>query len=72
MADTDKEEGDAAIPGIYQQFIQDFSHIVQPLFQLTGNVEFQWGEEQEEAFQELQQQIIESPVLILADDLKPF
>jgi len=37
----------------YQRFIQDFSHIVQPLFQLTGNVEFEWGKEQEEAFQEL-------------------
>ena len=35
-------------------------------------MEFKWEEEQEEAFQELQQWITQSPVLILADDSKPF
>ena len=56
----------------YRRFIQDFSHIAQPLFRLTGNVEFEWGKEQEEAFQDLRRRIIESPVLILANDSKPF
>ena len=35
-------------------------------------MEFKWGEEQQSAFQELRNRIISSPVLILADDSKPF
>jgi hypothetical protein len=38
----------------YQQFIQDFSHHVWPLFDLTGkNAPWTWGEAQQTAFNEL-------------------
>jgi hypothetical protein len=37
----------------YRWFIKDYSHIARPLFDLMGNIEFKWKEEQEQAFREL-------------------
>ena len=56
----------------YRRFIQDYSHIAQPLFLLTGKKEFKWGEEQADAFRALKESITTSPVLALADDSKQF
>jgi hypothetical protein len=56
----------------YRRFIRDYSHIARPLFDLTGKAEFKWGEEQEAAFQDLKARITSSPILILADETKPF
>jgi hypothetical protein len=38
----------------YHQFIQDFSHIACPLYDITGNTPWQWEKPQWEAFKELQ------------------
>jgi hypothetical protein len=56
----------------YRCFIRDYSHIARPLFELTGNADFKWGEEQEAAFQDLKSRIMSSPILILADEMKHF
>jgi hypothetical protein len=56
----------------YRRFIRDYSHIARPLFDLTGKTEFKWGEEQEAAFQDLRACIMSSPILILANETKPF
>jgi hypothetical protein len=57
----------------YQQFIQDFSHHVQPLFNLTGkNAPWTWGEAQQTAFNELKCAVTSQPVLMFADDAHPF
>jgi hypothetical protein len=56
----------------YRRFIQDFSHHAKPLFEVTGKGEWRWGEKQQEAFEILRRKVTEAPVLISADDDKPF
>jgi hypothetical protein len=57
----------------YQRFIQRFSHIVKPLTSLTKKGQsFEWTKECEEAFQKLKQRFQEGPVLLMADQIKPF
>ena len=41
----------------YRQFIKNFSHMVKPLNELKGKKEWKWGEEQQEAFEELKEKI---------------
>jgi len=47
----------------YRRFIRGCSGIAKPLTLLTGKVEFQWTEPQENAFHELKQAISQAPVL---------
>src|SRR5215471_1924116 len=56
----------------YRRFIQDFSHIARPLYDLTKDVPWQWGESQQEAFEELRCRITAAPVLALPTDDDPF
>jgi hypothetical protein len=57
----------------YQRFIQDFSHHARPLFDLTGkNAPWMWGEAQQTAFDELKRAVTSQPVLMFADDARPF
>jgi hypothetical protein len=57
----------------YWQFIQDFSHHAQPLFNLTGkNAPWMWGETQQTAFNELKHAVTSQLVLMFADDARPF
>jgi hypothetical protein len=37
----------------YHRFIQDFSHIAHPLYDITGNTLWQWEKPQQEAFNKL-------------------
>jgi hypothetical protein len=37
----------------YRRFIQDYSKVARPLFDLTGKADFKWGEDQDQAFNEL-------------------
>ena len=46
--------------------------IARPLFNLMGNVEFSWGEDQERAFNNLKTQVTSAPILTLPNDDKPF
>jgi hypothetical protein len=53
----------------YRQFIKNFSIIVAPLNQLKGkDKEWNWGEEQQKAFEEIKTAIISELVLVLPRD----
>lgn len=52
----------------YRRFIKDFSKIAAPLNKLKGKHEWEWGEEQETAFEILKRRITEEPVLHLPQD----
>jgi hypothetical protein len=57
----------------YRHFIRDFSLHARPLFDLTKKeVKWQWDVSQQEAFEELKQQMTTAPVLALPDDDQPF
>lgn len=51
----------------YRRFIHDFSAICKPLDRLTGNNPWQWGEEEQRAFEEIKRRFCESPVLCIYD-----
>nr|GEV08085.1 retrotransposon protein, putative, Ty3-gypsy subclass [Tanacetum cinerariifolium] len=54
--------------GYYRRFIDDFSKIAKPLTILTQKSKtFDWGEEQEEAFQTLKDKLCNAPILALPD-----
>ncbi|GJZ98730.1 putative reverse transcriptase domain-containing protein [Tanacetum coccineum] len=56
------------LAGYYRRFIANFSTIVKPLTSLTQkNKKFNWGEEQEEAFQMLKDKLCNGPILMLPD-----
>jgi hypothetical protein len=53
----------------YRRFIKNFSIIAAPLNQLKGkDKEWNWGEEQQRAFDEIKTAIISEPVLVLPRD----
>jgi hypothetical protein len=57
----------------YAKFLPTLSHVARPLVRLTGKrVVFQWGDEQEAAFQSLKQMIAEDVMLAFPDEEKPF
>jgi len=57
----------------YCRFIQGFSHLARPLFDLTRkNMEWRWGAEEQLAFNSLKEQITMAPILALPDNSRPF
>ncbi|GJY79146.1 ty3-gypsy retrotransposon protein [Tanacetum coccineum] len=59
--------------GYYRRFIENFSKIAKPLTVLTQKSKtFDWGEEQENAFQTLKDKLCIAPILALPDGLKDF
>jgi hypothetical protein len=57
----------------YRRFMKDFSKIAKPMYQLTKQDEkFEWGSEQEKAFNKLKQLLIQAPVVAYPDFTKPF
>jgi hypothetical protein len=57
----------------YRRFIKNFSIIAAPLNQLKGkDKEWNWGEEQQKAFEEIKAAIISEPVLVLPRDKGKF
>jgi hypothetical protein len=59
--------------GYYQYFIKDYSKITRPLLQLTHLTStWHWKEEEQMAFETLQQAMINKPVLRQPDFTKPF
>jgi hypothetical protein len=57
----------------YCRFVKDYSHIAQPLFNLTKKeTPWNWTTECNTAFETLQQTMITSPVLMLLDHEKQF
>ncbi|GJX68714.1 putative reverse transcriptase domain-containing protein [Tanacetum coccineum] len=61
------------LAGYYHRFIENFSNIDKSLTILTQKCKtFDWGEEQENAFQTLKDKLCNAPVLALPDGLKDF
>ncbi|GJV66217.1 reverse transcriptase domain-containing protein [Tanacetum coccineum] len=61
------------LAGYYRRFIEGFSKIAKPMTELTQkNQKFDWGEEQEEAFQLLKQKLCAAPILALPEGSKDF
>jgi hypothetical protein len=57
----------------YRQFVQNYSKLAWPLFDLTRKGEpFIWTERHERAFMGLQTALTSSPVLLLPDYIRPF
>ncbi|GJU37024.1 putative reverse transcriptase domain-containing protein [Tanacetum coccineum] len=60
-------------PWYYRKFIENFSKIAKPLTVLTQKSRtFDWGEEQENAFQNLKDKLCNAPVLALPDGPEDF
>ncbi|GJR59719.1 putative reverse transcriptase domain-containing protein [Tanacetum coccineum] len=61
------------LAGYYRRFIKGFSKIAEPMTKLTQkNQKFNWGEEQEEAFQLLKQKLCAAPILALPEGSEDF
>ncbi|GKC53591.1 putative reverse transcriptase domain-containing protein, partial [Tanacetum coccineum] len=59
--------------GYYRRFIENFSKIAKSLTILTQkSMTFEWGEEQELAFQTLKDKLCNAPILALPDGLEDF
>jgi transposase InsO family protein len=56
----------------YRRFIEHFSEIASPLSALTGNVEFKWGEAEQQAFEALKHALTNAPILAPPDYTRPF
>ncbi|GJU02133.1 putative reverse transcriptase domain-containing protein [Tanacetum coccineum] len=61
------------LTGYYRRFIEGFSKIAKPMTELTQkNQKFNWGEEQETAFQLLKQKLCAAPILALPEGSDDF
>ncbi|GKB16419.1 putative reverse transcriptase domain-containing protein [Tanacetum coccineum] len=61
------------LAGYYRRFIANFSKISKPLTLLTQkNKTYEWGVEQEEAFQTLKDNLCNAPILSLPDGIEDF
>jgi len=57
----------------YCRFIQGFSHLAHPLFDLTWkDMEWRWGAEEQSEFDSLKERITTAPILALPDNSQPF
>jgi len=57
----------------YRRFIQDFSTIARPLFDLTrSNQAWNWGAKEQEAFERLKMAVTTAPTLASPQDSEPF
>ena len=61
------------LTNFWKRFICSYSAITQPLRKLLqNNVKFEWGQEQEQAFNELKSRLCSSPILAFPNLNKPF
>ncbi|GJZ50655.1 reverse transcriptase domain-containing protein, partial [Tanacetum coccineum] len=61
------------LAGYYRRFIEGFSLIAKPLTKLTQkNKTYEWGEEEEEAFQLLKNKLCSAPILALPEGSEDF
>ncbi|GKE70968.1 retrotransposable element Tf2 [Tanacetum coccineum] len=59
--------------GYYRRFIEGFSLISKPLTKLTQkDKKYEWGKEEEEAFQTLKQKLCSAPILALPEGTEDF
>ena len=55
----------------YRRFIRTFSGIARPLHVLTGKVDWQWGDKEQQAFEHLKATICSEPVIAVYDPTAP-
>ncbi|GJY86373.1 putative reverse transcriptase domain-containing protein [Tanacetum coccineum] len=61
------------LAGYYRRFIEGFSLISKPLTKLTQkNKKYEWGKEEEEAFQTLKKKLCSAPILALPEGTEDF
>ena len=61
----------AGLVNYYRRFLRDYSQFMTPLFRmLKKGQEFQWGPEQQQAFQQAKERIVSAPVLVQFDPEK--
>ncbi|GJX70834.1 putative reverse transcriptase domain-containing protein [Tanacetum coccineum] len=61
------------LDGYYRRFIEGFYLISKPLIKLTQkNKKYEWGKEEEEAFQTLKQKLCSAPILALPERTEDF
>ncbi|GJU54320.1 reverse transcriptase domain-containing protein [Tanacetum coccineum] len=61
------------LAGYYRRFIEGFSLISKPLTKLTQkDKKYEWGKEEEEAFQTLKQKLCSAPILVLPEGTEDF
>jgi len=61
------------LAGFYQKFVEGFSRIAAPLYDVTGSqAKFEWGEPQQKAFDELKRALTSAPVLRSPDPDLPY
>ncbi|GKB10127.1 putative reverse transcriptase domain-containing protein [Tanacetum coccineum] len=61
------------LAGYYRRFIEGFSLISKPLTKLTQkNKKYEWGTEEDEAFQTLKQKLCSAPILALPEGAENF
>ncbi|GKD85117.1 putative reverse transcriptase domain-containing protein [Tanacetum coccineum] len=61
------------LAGYYRRFIEGFSLISKPLTKLTQkNKKYEWGTEEDEAFQTLKQKLCSTPILALPEGTENF
>lgn len=66
-------KGFLGLAGYYRRFLPDFSKIAKPLYELLKkDRQYEWLNEQEDAFQQLKNLLITEPVLQYPDFTKPF
>ena len=59
--------------GFYRKYIPGYGSIAKPLAMLLKkDMTFEWGESQQQAFEELKHRLTHAPVLIFPDFLRPF
>ncbi|TIC91053.1 Transposon Tf2-6 polyprotein [Colletotrichum higginsianum] len=57
----------------YRRFLKGYSDKINPLIKLTRkNTTFEWTDEQDKAFEDIKQQVLSEPVLMIPDPRKPF
>lgn len=61
------------LANFYRRFVKDYSRIALPLTELTKDkIPWQWGNKQQESFDNLKAALCTPPILIVADQSKPF
>ena len=57
----------------YRRFIEEFSRLARPLFELTRNdSKWHWDEPERLAFEAIRDRIVSAPILMFPDDSRPF
>ena len=55
-----------------QRFVKGYSSVIKPLTCLTGDVEWEWAQVEQAAFEEVKKQLTSAPVLTIPNNDDPF